>query len=142
MLPTACIEIREALAKVPYLAHIETQDDYEQALALMDVLIDDYDANKFLIEILSLSIDRWEVQADEFAKFNSAIAGMDCGIAVLKTLMGQYRIGVADLPELGSKNNVSKLLNSVEGKKLNRQHIEALSQRFGVPVSFFFSFVN
>ena len=41
MLPTACIEIREALAKVPYLAHIETQDDYEQALALMDDLVED-----------------------------------------------------------------------------------------------------
>lgn len=138
MLPTACIEIREALAKVPYLAHIETQDDYEQALALMDDLVDDYDSNKFLIEMLSLSIERWEGQADEFAEFNAAIAEMDSGIAVLKTLMSQYRLGVADLPELGSKSNVSKLLNAAEGKKLNRHHIEALSQRFGVPVSLFF----
>jgi HTH-type transcriptional regulator/antitoxin HigA len=138
MLPTACIEIREALAKVPYLAHIETQDDYEQALALMDDLIDDYDANNFLIEMLSLSIERWEEQADEFAEFNAAIAELDSGIAVLKTLMSQHRLGVADLPELGSKSNVSKLLNAVGGKKLNRHHIEALSQRFGVPVSLFF----
>jgi HTH-type transcriptional regulator/antitoxin HigA len=33
---------------------------------------------------------------------------------------------------------VSKLLNTAEGKKLNRHHIEVLSQRFGVPVSLFF----
>ncbi|WP_413488134.1 helix-turn-helix domain-containing protein [Shewanella baltica] len=127
---------------MPYLAHIETQDDYEQALALMDNLIDDYDPNKFLNEILSFSIERWEERAAEFAEFNLAIAEMDSGIAVLKTLMAQYRLGVADLPELGSKRNVSKLLNAVEGKKLNRHHIEALRQRFGVPVSLFFSIVN
>lgn len=49
----------------------------------MDYLIDDYDSNKFVIEILSLSVNRWEERTDEFAEFNSAIAGMDCGIAVL-----------------------------------------------------------
>jgi HTH-type transcriptional regulator/antitoxin HigA len=88
--------------------------------------------------MLSLSIERWEEQTDEFAEFNAAIAELDSGVAVLKTLMSQYRLCVADLPELGSKSNVSKLLNAVGGKKLNRRHIEALSQRFGVPVSLFF----
>jgi HTH-type transcriptional regulator/antitoxin HigA len=50
----------------------------------------------------------------------------------------QHRLGVADLPELGSKSNVSKLLNTAEGKKLTRQHIEALSKRFGVSPALFF----
>ena len=55
---------------------INTQADYERALAMMDQLIDDYEANKSLIDTLSLSIERWENQADEFAEFNAAVAKM------------------------------------------------------------------
>ena len=137
MIPTACIEIREALAPVHYLTEINTQQDYELALALMDEMIDDYSANKALIDMLSISIENWEDQAEEFALFNAALADMDKGLAVLKTLMAQHNLGVADLPELGSKSNVSKLLNGTEGKKLNLHHIRALSQRFGVPPALF-----
>ncbi|MEQ5814100.1 transcriptional regulator [Marinobacter sp. NFXS11] len=138
MLSPAFLEIREALAQVPFVAHIETQDDYERALELMDQLVDDYDANRLLIEVLAVSIERWEDQAAEFSDFNAAVAETDRGVAVLKTLMAQHGLGVADLPELGSKGNVSKILNGAEGKKLTRRHMEALGKRFGVsPVLFF-----
>lgn len=138
MLSPAFVEIREALSQVPFVAHIETQDDYERALELMDQLVDDYDANRLLIEILAVSIERWEDQATEFSDFNAAVAETDRGIAVLKTMMAQHGLGVADLPELGSKGNVSKILNGAEGKKLTRKHMEALGKRFGVsPVLFF-----
>ena len=120
------------------MAHIETQNDYKRALALMDQLVDDYEANKPLIEILTVSIERWEDQATEFSDFNAAVAETDRGIAVLKTLMAQHGLGVADLPELGSKGNLSKILNGAEGKKLTRKHMEALGQRFGVPPALFF----
>ncbi|MBD3655339.1 transcriptional regulator [Marinobacter sp.] len=138
MLSAACIQIREALTQVPFLAHIDSQDDYEHAIALMDELMDDYDTNKALIEILAASIERWEDQADEFSEFNAAISETDKGIALLKTLMAQHQLGVADLPELGSKGNVSKILNGAEGKKLTRKHIEALSKRFRVEPALFF----
>ncbi|MBS8240887.1 transcriptional regulator [Marinobacter lipolyticus] len=138
MISPAVDQIRDALAQVPFLAHIETPDDYEQALELMGQLVDDYDANKPLIEILSVSIERWEDHAEEFSDFNATVAGTDPGIAVLKTLMAQHRLGVADLPELGSKGNVSKILNGADGKKLARKHIEALSKRFGVSPALFF----
>ncbi|PHQ72496.1 transcriptional regulator [Marinobacter sp.] len=138
MLSPAFVEIREALAQVPFVAHIETQNDYERALELMDQLVDDYNANRLLIEVLAVSIERWEDQAAEFSDFNAAVAETDRGIAVLKTLMAQHGLGVADLPELGSKGNVSKILNGAEGKKLTRKHMEALGKRFGVsPVLFF-----
>jgi HTH-type transcriptional regulator/antitoxin HigA len=52
--------------------------------------------------------------------------------------MSQHRLGAADLLELGYKSNVSKLLNVAEGKKLTRQHIEALSKRCGVSPALFF----
>lgn len=134
----ALVQIREALAQLPYLTEINTQNDYEHALALMDELIDDYEANKPLIELLSIRIEHWENQADEFAEFNQAVADVEPGIALLKTLMSQHHLGVADLPELGSKSNVSKLLNCAEGKKLTRQHIEALSKRFSLSPALFF----
>lgn len=138
MLNPALVQIRAALAQVPYIAHINNQDDYERALELMDELIDDYETNKQLIQLLATSLERWEDGAVEFADFNKALAGVEPGIAVLKTLMIQHRLGVADLPELGSKSNVSKLLNTAEGKKLTRQHIEALSKRFSVSPALFF----
>lgn len=138
MLDLALSQIREALAQVPFIIQIHCQEDYDRAMALMDELVDDYDANKQLIELLSTSIERWEEQAEEFADFNAAVASTEPGIAVLKTLMSQYNLGVADLPELGSKANVSKLLNAADGKKLTRQHIEALSKRFALSPALFF----
>lgn len=53
---------------------IHCQEDYEQALALLEQLIDVYDANRQLIELLSIAIERWEDQAEEFAEFNRAVA--------------------------------------------------------------------
>ena len=138
MLNPALVKIREGLAQVPYIARIDNQDDFELVLELMDELVDDYDTNKQLIRLLETSIERWEGGADEFADFNKALACVEPGIAVLKTLMSQHRLGVADLPELGSKSNVSKLLNATEGKKLTRKHIEALSKRFAVSPALFF----
>lgn len=142
MLDLALIQIREALAKVPFITQIHDQEDYDRALALMDELVDDYDANKLLIDLLSASIERWEDRAEEFADFNKAVASMDPGIAVVKTLMSQHGLGVADMPELGSKANVSKLLNGAEGKKLTRQHIEALSRRFALSPALFFERID
>ena len=130
-------EIRGALSLVPFLTRIESEQDYEHALAMMDELIDSYDANRALIDILAASIEAWENTAPEFADFNSAVSKLD-GIDVLKTLMEQHGLGVNDLPELGSKSTVSKLLNRSEGKKLNRNHIEALSCRFGMSPAVFF----
>ncbi|HEH9401820.1 TPA: transcriptional regulator [Aeromonas sobria] len=139
MLSTAVlVQLREALVQVPYLININSQDDYENALKLINELFNEYESNKQLVELLATSIGKWEDKAYEFAIFNKAVAGIDPGIAVLKTLMSQYNLGVGDLPELGSKSNVRKLLNAVEGKKLTRQHIEALSKRFAVSPALFF----
>jgi HTH-type transcriptional regulator/antitoxin HigA len=92
MLSLVLVQIREALAQVPYIIKIHNQDDYERALELMDELVDDYDTNKQLIELLATSIERWEDGVDEFADFNRALGGVEPGIAVLKTLMIQLHI--------------------------------------------------
>ncbi|MDH1997117.1 hypothetical protein N5J40_20665 [Aeromonas caviae] len=70
-----------------------------------------------MIELLATSIERWEDGADEFADFNKALACVEPGIAVLKTLMSQHRLGGADLPELGSKSNVRESANKYPKNK-------------------------
>jgi HTH-type transcriptional regulator / antitoxin HigA len=119
-----------------FLTRIENQDDYSKALDLMDDLFEDYEGNRRLIELLSHSIEAWENRAEEFAAFNARIAKMD-GVDVLRLLMEQNGLGVSDLPELGSKSLVSKIVSSRE-RKLTRDHIASLSQRFSVSPALFF----
>ena len=121
-----------------FVVEIITDDDYEQALALMDELVDDYDNHLVLIELLSKSIERWEDNSTEFAAFNKRTTKGDPALPVLRTLMEQHGLGVADLPEIGSKSLVSKILNGRD-RQLTRQHIDALSRRFNISPALFFS---
>lgn len=118
-----------------FISEIHSDAEYQQALALMDELIDDYDKQRPLIEILSNSIERWENTADEFSAFNQRIAELD-DVATLKLIMEQHGLGISDLPEVGSKTLISKILN--HKRNLTRNHIEALSKRFGVSPAIFF----
>ncbi|EPC02685.1 hypothetical protein L861_10090 [Litchfieldella anticariensis FP35 = DSM 16096] len=135
-LATIAAKAHELFREAPFIAHIHNDDDYRQALALMDELIDDYDDNRTLIEVLEASIERWEETSEEFADFNARVAGLD-DVAVLKLLMEQHGLGIADLPEIGSKSLVSKILNG-RGRHLTRNHIQALSQRFDISPALFF----
>ena len=121
-----------------FLVEIANQDEYEQALALMDELIDDYDNQQVLIELLSNSIERWEENSTDFSEFNERTNTSDPAISVLRVLMDQHDLGVADLPEIGSKSLVSKILNGRD-RQLTRQHIEALSNRFNISPALFFA---
>lgn len=67
---------RALFSEASFIAHIENNTDYKNALALMDELIDDYDNNKPLIEVLSNSIERWENEDASFAQFNKAIQNL------------------------------------------------------------------
>jgi len=119
-----------------FIGHIADEDDYVQAQALMDELVEDYEANLPLIEILARSIERWENASDEFAAFNARVAKLG-EVDVLRLLMEQHGLGVVELPEIGSKSLVSKILNG-RGRNLTRDHIAALSKRFSVSPAIFF----
>ena len=134
--PSVIKEARTLFARAGFISRINDQSDYEKALAMMDQLMDDYDSNRPLIDVLSVSIERWEASADEFAGFNRQVEAMDDGIAVLRLLMDQHQLSGADLPELGSRSLVSKILKGE--RSLTRKHIEALSRRFGISPSLFF----
>lgn len=121
-----------------FVVEIVNDEEYDQALALMDELIDDYDNHLVLIELLSKSIERWESSSSDFADFNQRTSSVDPSVSVLRLLMDQHNLGVADLPEIGSKSLVSKILNKRD-RQLTRQHIEALSRRFQISPALFFS---
>lgn len=116
--------------------YIADEADYADALALMDELVEDYDANRPLIDILAHSIERWEDEAVEFADFNARVATLN-DVDVLRLLMEQHGLGVADLPEIGSRSLVSKILNG-RGRNLTKDHINALSKRFAISPALFF----
>jgi len=129
-------QARALFEQAGYIAHIQNQSDYDKALSLMDELIEEYDRNRSLIEVLSNSIERWEASADEFAAFNRQVEAMDDGVAVLRLLMDQHGLTGSDLPELGSKSLISKILKGE--RSLTRRHIQALSKRFGINPTVFF----
>ncbi|MFT5045996.1 MAG: HTH-type transcriptional regulator/antitoxin HigA [Porticoccaceae bacterium] len=121
-----------------FIVEIANEEDYAQALSLMDELVDDYDNHLVLIELLSASIGRWESLSPEFTQFNNRISSGDHGVSLLRLLMDQHKLGVADLPEIGSKSLVSKILNERD-RQLTKQHIDALSRRFSISPALFFA---
>ena len=126
----------ELFNQAPFISHISNEADYAQALALMDELMEDYDNQKPLIDMLSVSIARWEDTSPKFKSFNDRIEKLDGGITTLRVIMEQHNLGVADLPEIGSKSLVSRILSGE--RRLTRNHIEALSKRFNISPALFF----
>ena len=120
-----------------FIGRIHSEAEYEQALALMDELIEDYDKYLPLIEVLSASIEKWEDESVYFSAFNKRIEALDDGVAVLRTLMDQHQLKAGDLKnELGGKSLVSMILNG--SRNLTRDHIQALSERFRISPTVFF----
>ena len=127
----------DCFSEAAFISRIHNEADYEQALALMDELVEEYDKYLPLIEALSASIEKWEDQAAYFSEFNRRIAALDDGAAILRTLMDQHQLKADDLKdEIGGKSLVSMILNG--SRNLTREHIQALSGRFKISPAVFF----
>ncbi|WP_275287421.1 helix-turn-helix domain-containing protein [Halomonas elongata] len=138
MTARACLEdVKAVFRAAPFLSRIHSEEEYQEALAVVDELIDDVDNNIALIERLTDAIEEWENASESFTEFNAGIQSQDA-VDMLRFLMDQHGLGVADLPEIGSKSLVSRILNR-KGRDLTRRHIEALSRRFGVNPALFFN---
>lgn len=132
-----CLEEAKAVFRAaPLLSRIHSEAEYQDALTMIEALLDDFDNNVALIERLTDVIEEWENAAETFTEFNAGVHCQD-GVDMLRLLMDQHGLGVADLPEVGSKSLVSRILNR-KGRDLTRRHIEALSRRFGISPALFF----
>lgn len=129
--------VEALISHLPFINEIRCETEYDQALALVERLFDDYESNRFLVDVLSLRIAEWESKADAFRAFNEDLAKLEQGVPLLNTLMEQYQLKMDDLKdEIGSKSLISQILH---GKRsLTKQHIARLAQRFHLsPAAFF-----
>lgn len=134
----ACHSFAQAAA--PYIP-IRDDAHYEEALVLIETLLEEAedspaDPLNAVIELLGRAIETYESRNEELATFEQRAMTQPADLAMLRLLMAQHQLGTADLPEIGSKSMVSRVLSGERG--LNKKHIMALSQRFQIEPGLFF----
>lgn len=126
---------KDLVAAVPFLGGNSSEKDYRDALGLMDYLIE-YDDESPLIDFLAAKIADYEDTCEDFAEFNNSITETSVGVALLRTLIDQYKLSYSDLKnEIGSKSLISQILSGQ--RALTISHIKALSARFGIRPEWF-----
>jgi HTH-type transcriptional regulator/antitoxin HigA len=123
------------------LVNITNDADYHAALEALEETLESAsdsidDPFNPLIDMLSHAIEKYESQDDELNAFISEAENIPVDIALVRTLMRQHKLTGNDLPEIGDKTMVSKVLN--EKRSLTRSAIEKLCARFGLRPSQFF----
>ncbi|MES9882350.1 MAG: transcriptional regulator [Sedimenticola sp.] len=129
-----------AQVATPYL-HIKDEHHYEEALELIEGFLEEAedsfgDPLNDVIELLSRAIEAYENKDVELAAFSKRSLDQPADLATLRILIDQYNLGIADLPEIGSKSMVSRVLSGE--RNLNKKHIKALSDRFQISPDLFF----
>lgn len=133
---TEAIQATNNLIKaVPLLGGSTRKKDYEQALELVEYLVE-HDPDSPLVDILTDKVARYEDSATEFAAFNARIAALPKGVAALRVLMDQYGLNQSSFAaEIGQRSLVSRILKGE--RSLTLEHMQALARRFNVPVTTF-----
>jgi len=131
-----------AFAKVadPIL-HIKNDEHYHIALRMIESLLAEAKDNKDdplngLIDVISHAIEAYERTKPEFEAFNKKLRQQTQDVSVLRLLMDQHHLGVADFPEIGDKSLISKILSGE--RNLTKNHIKKLSERFSIDPGLFF----
>ena len=120
--------------------NIRSDEDYEGALQTLEEILEVAsdtadDPMNPLIELLSRAIEDFESKDNELVAFLEEAESIPCDVALLRVLMQQHNLTGSDLPEIGDKTMVSKVLN---GKRtLQRNSIELLAERFGIRPAMF-----
>ncbi len=119
---------------------IRNEADYAGALQTLEELLEDAgdtvaDPLNSLIELLSQAIAAYESQDDELVAFLEEADSTPPDVSLLRVLMQQHGLTGTDLPEIGDKTMVSKVLNSK--RTLQRDAIEKLAERFGIRPAMF-----
>ncbi|MCD5974954.1 putative cytoplasmic protein [Pseudomonas savastanoi pv. glycinea] len=115
-----------------FMHHIDSPEDYQQALKVIDELTDGQELTSVesnLLEILCDTVERYESKAPQFSAFNARIAGLT-EVDLLKALMLQNQLTGADLPEIGDKSVVSRILSGQ--RRLTIEMVARLAARFHV----------
>jgi HTH-type transcriptional regulator / antitoxin HigA len=124
----------------PYVI-ITDEEDYNKALEALEQILESAEDTENsplnpLIDMLTHAIEKYETKDSELSSFLAEAEELPVDIALLRALMSQYQLTGADLPEIGCKSMVSKVLKGE--RLLNRTAIEQLSKRFGLRPALFF----
>ncbi len=123
--------------EMPFISGINSEQENEAALELMNELTDDYDNNLLLIDVLWAKIEDYENNSPELAEFNQRIENLNSGSSMLRLLMDQHGLNTTSFAqEIGGKSTVSMICN--EKRKLTAEHIEKLANRFDISPALFF----
>ncbi len=131
-----------AISPFASLINISNEQDYEKAQEFIGELIDaseDEEAAPLnpLIDIIASAIEKYEERDADLMAFINKAEDIPAHIATLNVLMDQYNLTRDDLPEIGDKTMVSRVLNNV--RPLTKPAIEELCIRFNIRPDFLFS---
>ncbi len=120
---------------------ISNESEYKAALEELDRIFEQAedkpdDPRNLLIDLLASAVHQYELKNEGLGAFVEESNSLKPDIALLRVLMTQYKLTGSDLPEIGDKTMVSKVLNG--SRQLSRQAIEKLSERFGLRPGMFF----
>ena len=128
-------KIIQELLKISSLIHIPQNDEeYKEMTDILFKLARKVDDNKDhplfpAMELLTLSIEHYDNEHFQIAEA--------AGVSILKYFMEEFDLKQKDLQnELGTQGVVSEILHGK--RKLNRNKIERLSERFFVSPAVFF----
>lgn len=117
---------------------IEGPEDYARATVLLDELTDGHDLNKYEEQILielEDAILAYEQKGEQLKAFNASIKATTTPVQLIKDLMETLGLTGSDLPEIGDKFVVSKVLNG--DRAISPRMALALATRFHMdPKSF------
>ncbi len=137
-LVTACHHFTQVAA--PYL-YITDEQHYQETLDAVEALMievgeDPKNPLNAVIEMLGHAVAGYENQDKELVKFERDSSNTATDVAMLRLLMEQYELKTTDLPEIGTKSMVSRVLRGE--RELNKKHIMALAKRFTIEPGLFF----
>jgi HTH-type transcriptional regulator/antitoxin HigA len=121
-----------ALQREVPLRPVRTQEDYEVAVAAMNMLLD------------AGAADERHPLANLVATLGELIGDYDdvhypspevSGVEMLRFLMDQHGLKQSDLAEIGTQGVVSEIISGK--REINVRHIKKLKQRFGVSADAF-----
>ncbi|WP_058544263.1 helix-turn-helix domain-containing protein [Pseudomonas fluorescens] len=112
---------------------IKTPADYERATDLLDALTDGRELSKteekILVE-LEDEILAYQRNCDQFRESNAAFEATCTPVQLIKDLMETLGLTGSDLPEIGDKTAVSKVLNG--DRPISHKMAYALAERFAM----------
>jgi HTH-type transcriptional regulator/antitoxin HigA len=119
---------------------IKTPADYERATDLLDELTDGRELSKveekILVE-LEEEILAYQRDSDQFRESNAAFEATCTPVQLIKDLMETLGLTGSDLPEIGDKTAVSKVLSG--DRPISHKMAYALAERFAMEPSAFVS---